>query len=79
MTHDKQENRMSKPVNIPTRYALIKRMEKLLKEIDDYFEVASSYGLSVLEADPGEVLIKIRAGLIKSLQNEGRLRKGVRP
>jgi hypothetical protein len=66
-------------INIPTRYALIKRMEKLLKEIDDYFDDASNYGLSVAEADPKGEMMAWRKGLIASLEREGRLRNAVGP
>lgn len=60
--------------NIPTRYALVKRMEKLLKEIDDYFEDAADYGVSVQDADPDGMMQSIRKGLIESLTREGRIR-----
>lgn len=61
-------------VNIPTRFALIKRAEKILKDIDDFFDEADSYGLSPYEADPGAVLTKMRRGLMDLLIREGRLR-----
>lgn len=61
-------------VNIPTRYALIKRLEKLLKEIDDYLQEASDYGLTLAESDPKGEMMAIRRGIIASLENEGRLR-----
>jgi hypothetical protein len=70
---------MSKPsetngaVNIPTRYALVKRMHKLLKEIDDYFEDAADHGLTVAEADPKGEMMAWRKGLVASLEREGRL------
>lgn len=64
---------MAEPVNIPTRYALVKRMQKLLKEIDDYFEDAESYGLTVAEADPKGEMMAWRKGLVASLEREGRL------
>ncbi len=70
---------MSKPsttngaVNIPTRFAIVKRAEKLLKEIDDYFEEASTFGLSVKEADPKGEMMGWRKGIIAMLEREGRL------
>lgn len=64
---------MSEVKNIPTRYALIKRMQKLLKEIDDFFEEAADFGLSVQEADPDGQMMSMRKGLIASLEREKRL------
>ncbi len=70
---------MSKPsitngaVNIPTRYALVKRMQKLLKEIDDYFDDAANYGLTTAEADPKGEMMELRKSLTASLEREGRL------
>jgi len=58
----------------PARYALIKRVEKLLKEIDDYFDDANEFGLSVEQADPRGDLTKIRIGLISTLVREGRIK-----
>ncbi len=65
---------MSAPVNIPTRYALVKRAEKILREIDDFFQDADDFGLTIKEADPKGALIKIRAGIISMLENEGRIK-----
>lgn len=59
--------------NIPTRLALVKRAEKLLKEIIDYFEEAGSFGLSVEEADPRGEMVAIKNGLVAMLEREGRL------
>lgn len=70
---------MSKPsetngaVNIPTRYAIVKRAEKMLKEIDSYFEDAADHGLSVAEADPTGEMMGWRKGIIAMLEREGRL------
>lgn len=61
-------------VNIQTRYALIKRMEKLLKDIDDYFDDCDAYGLTMAEADPKGEMMAWRRGLVASLEREGRLR-----
>lgn len=60
--------------NIPTRYALIKRAEKILSDIDGYFEDASNFGLSVKEADPKSDLVNMRDGIIAMLTREGRLK-----
>lgn len=66
---------MSAVTNIRTRFALVKRAEKLLKEIDDYFQDADHFGLSVAEADPRGELVAIRKGLIHMLEREGRINK----
>lgn len=60
--------------NIPTRYALIKRAEKILGEIDRYFEDAENFGLTLIEADPQSDLINMRKGIIAMLQREGRIK-----
>lgn len=67
---------MGEPVHIPTRYALIKRAEKILAEIDKYFEDADSFGLSLAESDPASFLVNMRKGIIAMLQREGRLPRG---
>ena len=61
--------------NIPTRYALVKRMEVLLKQIDDYFQDADEWGLPLEQSDPHGQLMAIRKGLIQSLEREGRIRR----
>jgi hypothetical protein len=61
---------MSKPTHIPTRYALVKRVAKLLAEIDDYFEDAAYFGLTVAEADPKGELVNMRKGCIECLERE---------
>lgn len=66
-------------VNIPTRYALIKRAEKILSEIDRYFEDATNFGLSMQEADPQNDLVNMRKGIIAMLQREGRLKPPAAP
>lgn len=65
---------MSEVKNIPTRFALVKRAQKILKDIDDYFEDTSDYGLSLQEADPDGMMMRMRKGLIEMLEREGRLR-----
>ena len=60
--------------NIPTRFALIKRAEKMLKDIDDYFEDAAHFGLSVKEADPTGEMMGWRRGILSMLEREGRLK-----
>lgn len=62
---------MSAVKNIPTRYALVKRAKKLLKEIDDYFEEAADFGLSLTDSDPRGEMVAIRKGLIAMLEREG--------
>jgi hypothetical protein len=59
--------------NIRTRFAIVKRAEKLLKTVDDFFEDAADFGLSVDEADPRGELVAIRKGIIAMLENERRL------
>ena len=66
---------MSAVTNIRTRFALVKRAEKLLKEIDDYFEDAANFGLSVEDADPRGELVAIRKGLIHMLEREGQIKR----
>lgn len=65
---------MTGAINIPTRYALIKRAEKILSDIDRYFEDACNFGLSVQEADPQSDLVNMRKGIIEMLIREGRLK-----
>jgi hypothetical protein len=62
--------------NISTRYALVKRATKMLEDIDDYFEDAADFGLSVEEADPRGEMVAIRKGLIEMLENERRIKAG---
>jgi hypothetical protein len=57
-------------VNIPTRYAIVMRAKKLLKEIDDYFEDAANFGLNVKEADPTGEMMGWRKGIIAMLERE---------
>jgi hypothetical protein len=64
---------MGDATHIPTRYALVKRMQKILKDIDDYYQDCDDFGLTLKEADPDGVMGKIRAGLIDSLDREKRL------
>jgi ABC-type enterochelin transport system substrate-binding protein len=59
--------------NIPTRFALVKRAEKILSDIDKYFEEADSFGLSTKEADPDGLMMNMRKGLVAMLEREGRL------
>jgi hypothetical protein len=59
--------------NIRTRYAIVKNAERLLKQVDDFFEDAANWGVSVAEADPRGELVAIRKGLIHMLDNERRL------
>ena len=70
---------MSAARNIPTRFAIVKRAEKILKEVDDYFEDAANFGLSVEEADPRGELVAVRKGIIAMLERERRLRAGGKP
>lgn len=69
---------MSAVRNIPTRFALVKRAEKLLKEINDYFDEADSFGLSIAEADPRGEMMAMKTGLLAMLEREGRI-KALRP
>lgn len=64
---------MSAVRHIRTRFAIVKRAEKILGEIDKLFEDAADYGLSVAEADPHGELTAMRKGLIAMLEREGRL------
>ena len=64
---------MSSVRNIRTRFAIVKRAEKILKEVDAYFEDAADFGLSVEEADPRGELVAVRKGIIAMLENEQRL------
>lgn len=61
--------------NIPTRLALVRRAEKILKDIDDYFEEAADFGLSVADADPRGEMVALRKGLVAMLEREGRIKK----
>lgn len=65
---------MGKVKNIQTRLALIHRAEKILKDIDDYFDDADLWGLSLAEADPDDVMRKTRDGLIAMLIKERRIK-----
>jgi hypothetical protein len=69
-----REEKGMKVSNIPTRFALIKRAEKILRNIDDFFEDADSYGLTVADVDPDGLMQHIRADIIAMLQREGRLK-----
>lgn len=65
---------MPKVINIPTRLALIKRAEKMLADIDQYFSDADLWGLSTAEADPDGMMKKMRDGLIGMLIKERRIK-----
>lgn len=60
--------------NIPTRFAIVRRAERILKEVDDYFEDAADFGLSVTDADPKGELVAIRKGIIAMLERERRIK-----
>ena len=64
---------MSAVTNIRTRFAIVKRAKKMLKDIDVLFEDADDFGVSVEELDPRGELVAIRKGLIAMLEREGRL------
>lgn len=68
-----------KVVNIPTRLALIKRAEKILADIDDYFCDADLWGLSPAEADPDGMMQKLRTGIVSMLIKEGRIKPHLPP
>ena len=53
-----------------TRYAIIKRAQKILKEIDSIFDDAEAWGLSAKEADPTGEMLKIRKSLVSMLERE---------
>lgn len=57
-------------LHIPTRYALVRRGEKIRDEIDTYFEDAASYGLASEQADPGGELRAIRSALMAMIDRE---------
>jgi hypothetical protein len=61
--------------NIPTRFALIKRAQKILKDIDDFFEDADMYGLTMADVDPDGLMQGIRKNLVSMLEREGHIRK----
>ncbi len=63
----------TKVVNIRTRFAIVKRGQKLLKEVDAYFEDAADFGLSAKDADPDGKMMAIRKGILAMLDNERRL------
>lgn len=66
---------MDEVKNIPTRFAIVKRAEKILKEIDDYFQDADDFGLTVAEADPKGEMMACRKGILGMLEREGWLKK----
>lgn len=64
---------MSDVKHIGTRLALVRRAEKQLKEIDDYFDDVAHAELSAEEADPRGEMAALRKGLIRTLENEKKL------
>ncbi len=60
----------SEVTHIPTRYALVKRAVKLLKEIDGYFRDAEAFGVSAKDADPNGEMTALRQSIIKMLERE---------
>ncbi len=59
--------------HILTRPALVARMEKLLAEINSYFEDSAALGFTMAEVDADGFMRKIQQGLIASLANEHRI------
>ncbi len=59
--------------NIPTRFAIVKRAQKILKEVDAYFEEAADFGLSVADADPTGEMMAVRKGIVAMLARERQL------
>lgn len=54
-------------------YALTKRAEKSIADIDKYFQDAESFGLKLAESDPNGELLNIRKALIAMIGNEKRI------
>lgn len=55
---------------IVTHYAIMKRAQNIIKEIDKMFEDGESWGLTLKEIDPDEQMLNIRRGLIAMLERE---------
>lgn len=66
---------MSAARNIRTRLAIVRRAEKMLKDINVFFDDAASAGFSVEEVDPHGEMVAIRRGLVAMLERERRLGK----